>query len=263
MFGIYQGGAQMKNVLISVLVVGLLAAAVAAALSISEFTKAAATPIAGSLIAAIPAVHQLLQKSGSRLSLSPRKRGLVDRRGYALPLWMLALYGVLIVLAVFELMSGLSGLAGTSAGLAKEKLAYVGILGLIPTMMVAYLVGRWIGVRSQSKGLFVVLAVAFFVPFIDRVLAVAFMSREDLSAYFHSTNTTELLLVAIVELGVLIAVPAIFGYWRGRVVQLSRYLGYLVRALPKESQEALVDLASDEAKRLASNSASQSGTSPT
>jgi uncharacterized membrane protein YtjA (UPF0391 family) len=253
----------MKNAALSVLIVLGLGAVVVATLSMFKVTEEAAKPFAGILPLAIPAVHQLLQQSGSHLSLSPRKRGLVDRRGYALPLWMLALYGVLIVLAVFELMSGLTGIAGTSAGLAKEKLAYVGTPGLIPTMMVAYLVGRWIGVRSQTKGLFVVLAVAFFVPFIDRVLALAFMSREDLSAYFHSTNTTELLLVAIVEMGVLIGVPAIFGYWRGRVVQLSRYLGYLVRALPEESQEALVDLASDEAKRLASNSASQSGTSPT
>jgi uncharacterized membrane protein YtjA (UPF0391 family) len=150
-----------------VLIVLGLGAVVVATLSMFKVTEEAAKPFAGILPLAIPAVHQLLQQSGSHLSLSPRKRGLVDRRGYALPLWMLALYGVLIVLAVFELMSGLTGIAGTSAGLAKEKLAYVGTPGLIPTMMVAYLVGRWIGIRSQSKGLFVVLAVAFFVPFIE------------------------------------------------------------------------------------------------
>jgi len=252
----------MKNVIISVLVVGLLAAAILAVFSMSESTKDLGQKFAASLVGAIPVVHQLLQKSGSRLSLSPRKRGLVDRRGYALPLWMLALYGVLIVLAVFELVSALIGVAGTSAGLAKEQLAYIAIPGVIPTMMVAYLVGRWIGVRSQSKGLLAVLAVAVFVPFIDRVMALAFMSRENLSAYFHSTTTTMLVLVPIMVMGVLIGVPAVFGYWRGRVDQLSRYLGYLVRALPGESQEALVELASDEAKRLASGAALQPGTSP-
>src|SRR5215471_7047893 len=109
----------MKNVVISVIVVGVLAAGIFVGLSMTEFTQELAKPVAGSLIGAIPVVHQLLQKSGSRLSLSPRKRGLVDRRGYALPLWMLALYGVLIVLAVFELVSALIGVAGTSAGLAK------------------------------------------------------------------------------------------------------------------------------------------------
>jgi len=253
----------MKNVLISVLVVGLLAAAVAAALSISEFTKQAATPIAGSLIAAIPAVHQLLQKSGSRLSLSARKRGVVSLHGYAMPVVMLALYGILIMLSVpflvFFVMGFAEGFAAGFAGVALEKGpkiddSIIRPLVTIAQLIMAYFVGRWIGVRSESKGLFAILAIAFFAPFIDLVPGL-----------FHGGpgqigigEFLFMLLVGVVKIGV----PAVFGYWRGRVIQSSRYLTYLLRALPQESRDALVNLASDEAKRLASSGASQLGTSP-
>jgi hypothetical protein len=251
----------MKNVVISVLVVFVLGAVVVATLSISEITKEAAKPIAGSLVAAIPAVHQLLQQRGSRLSLSARKRGVVGRRGYAMPLVMLALYGILIVLGVSELASFSAGFAAGIAGVAKERVVYIVVLAMIPTMMSAYLVGTWIGVRSESKGLFAILAVALAVPSIDRVLDLVLMSRRDLSTFLHSTTTTDLLLIPVAVNGVLIGVPAVFGYWRGRVVQSSRYFAYLLRALPEESRDALVNLATDEAKRLASNGASQPGTS--
>lgn len=251
----------MKNVIISVLVVGLLAAAVAAALSISEFTKEAAKPIAGSLMAAIPAVHQLLQKSGSRLSLSARKRGVVSFHGYAMPVVMLALYGILIMFSVPFLVGFVKGFAeGFAAGFAgvalekapKIDFSIIRPFIIIAQLIVAYFVGRWIGIRSESKGLFAILAIAFFVPFIDLVRGLFLEGPGQIGKFLI------ILLVGVVKIGV----PAVFGYWRGRVIQSSRYLTYLLRALPQESRDALVNLASDEAKRLASSGASQLGTSP-
>jgi hypothetical protein len=260
----------MKNVVLSVLVVLVLGAAVVATLSIFEITKKAAELIAGMLAAAIPTVHQLLQKSGSRLSLSARKRGVVSLQGYTMPVVMLALYGILILWSASELMGALAGVAASAAGVTKENFSSILALAAIPQMIVAYFVGRWIGVRSQSKGLFAVLAVGFFAPFIDWLIShfagieVPLGSKPEkfesprLEFFYYCGAVLSYLTVITVKL----TVPALLGYWRGRGIQLSRYLVYLLRALPQDSQNALVNLASDEAKRLASSSGSELSTPP-
>jgi hypothetical protein len=236
-----------------VLIVLVLGTVLVATLSMFEITKAAANPIVGGFPLAIPAVHQLLQKSGSRLSLSARKRGVVSLQGYTMPVVMVGLYGFLILLSASEMMGFLTGYAGSAAGVTAENAFYIHLLAIIPEMIVAYFVGRWIGVRSKSKGLFATLAIAFFVPFIDLAGAILLSITKATMGGFLM-----MLLIPVVKY----AVPALLGYWRGRVIQLSRYLAYLLRALPQESRDALVNLASDEAKRLASNRASKLSTSP-
>jgi hypothetical protein len=244
----------MKNVALSVLIVLVLGTALVATLSKFETTKAAVNPIVGSFPLAIPAVHQLLQKSGSRLSLSARKRGVVSLQGYTMPVVMVALYGFLILLSASEMMGFLTGYAGSAASVTAENAFYIDLLAIIPEMIVAYFVGRWIGVRSKSKGLLATLAIAFFVPFIDLTGAI-------LLSITKATTIGGFLMMLLIPV-VKYAVPALLGYWRGRVIQLSRYVAYLLRALPQESRDALVNLASDEAKRLASNRASKLSTSP-
>jgi len=251
----------MKNVALSVLVVLVLGAVLVVPLSNFESTRKAVEPIIGGFPAAVIAVHQLLQKSGSRLSLSARRRGVVSLHGYTMPVVMLALYGILITLSGSEVMGFLAGSAASAAGLTGEKALSIAMLTIIPQMIVAYFVGRWIGVRSESKGLFAILAVAFFVPFIDLVIGLFIPDVKKL--LFPSKPTIADFLILLLMGAVKYGVPAVFGYWRGRVIQVSRYLAYLLRALPQESRDALVNLASDEAKRLASNSASQLSTHPT
>ncbi len=173
--------------------------------------------------------------------------------GYTMPVVMLALYGILITLSGSEVMGFLAGSAARAAAVAAENAVYIVALTVIPQMIVAYFVGRRIGVRSESKGLFAILALAFFVPFID--LVIVLFSPDHGKPLFPSKPTISEFLIVLLMGVIKYGVPAAFGYWRGRVIQLNRYLAYLLRALPKESQDALVNLASDEAKRLASNSA--------
>jgi len=45
-------------------------------------------------------------------------------------------------------------------------------------------------------------------------------------------------------------VPALLGYWRGRKLRLSKYLYYLLGVLPKETRDAVVELAFDEAQKI-------------
>jgi hypothetical protein len=249
----------MKNAVLSVLIVLVLGGVLVGTLWSFEITREAVVPVVKGFPAAIIAVHQLLQKSGSRLSLSARKRGVVSLHGYTMPVVMLALYGFLILLSASELAGFLTSAAASAAGVAAENAGPITFLAIIPAMIVAYFVGRWIGVRSESKGVLAVLAVVFFVPFIDLVVML-FLPQS--STPMLGERKVGALLILFLYSEIIYGVPAVLGYWRGRVLQLSRYLAYLSRALPQESREALVNLASDEAKRLASSGGSQLGTSP-
>jgi hypothetical protein len=130
----------------------------------------------------------------------------------------------------------MTGIAASAAGLTTEKALSVAMLAIIPSMIVTYFVGRWIGVRSQSKALFAVLAVGFFVPFIDLVIS---LFHKDLEPSPTGRPMIVEYYVIVLLIGtVKYTVPAVFGYWRGRVIQQSRYLIYLLRALPQESRDA-------------------------
>src|SRR4029077_11504904 len=106
----------MKNVALSVLIVLILGAVLVVPLSNFKITQKAVEPIIAGFPTAVIAVHQLLQKSGSRLSLSARKRGVVSLHGYSMPVVMLALYAILIVLSASELAGFLTGDAASAAG---------------------------------------------------------------------------------------------------------------------------------------------------
>jgi hypothetical protein len=220
-------------------------------------TKDAAKPLAAGFMGAIPFVHQLLQNRGSHLSLSAGKRGIVSRSGYSMPWYLLALYGALILIGVSQLASGLCGAAAALAEVPKSDFILIAMLGTIPTMIFAYLIGTWIGARSERKGLLAILIAAVSVPIFDRAFAFIVMGRKEMGIVFQNESVFVLFVIPIAALGLLLTVPGLFGYWRGRRMHLSRYLGYLLRALPEDCRETLVNLAYDEAKRLAPRGAAE------
>lgn len=240
----------MKNIILALTIVFGIAALLIAGLSYFEFTRDMVKQVVGPLIAAIPLVHQLLQKRGSDLSLSPAKRGVVSRSGYSMPWYFLALYGAMILIGVSQLVSGFAGVVAALADLQRSQFIYIAAVASIPTMICSYLVGAWIGARCQTKGLLAVWIAAMAVPLFDRALVFLLMDPAQVAELFGNSNMMVVLLQAILIGGLLFGVSGSIGYWRGRKAQLSRYLGYLLRALPQESKDTLVNIAYDEAKRL-------------
>jgi hypothetical protein len=47
-----------------------------------------------------------------------------------------------------------------------------------------------------------------------------------------------------------ILVPGLLGFWRGRRERTSKYMVYLLSALPEETQNSLVDLAFEEVREI-------------
>jgi hypothetical protein len=137
------------------------------------------------------------------------------------------------------------------ADVEPTNLVFVMLLGMVIPLVSAYVVGKWIGARCERKGWLAVVIAALFVPVFDRTLSFIFYSREELSVFLHASSTVELFFLPVAIIGSLFGLVCLLGYWQGQTTQLSRYLTYLLRALPEASRDTLVHLAYDEATRLA------------
>jgi hypothetical protein len=59
------------------------------------------------------------------------------------------------------------------------------------------------------------------------------------------------ILMRITKTAFIIVVPGLIGYWRGQRQRLSKYLDYLLSVLPQQTRDTVVDLAFEEAQKVA------------
>ena len=128
----------------------------------------------------------------------------------------------------------------------------IGSYALIFTVAGSYFVGRWIGYRCSERGVIaLVLAVVVsrsIVILLDLVI-LGFDQYVELLAYLNAS-----IVVYLPTLGLLVVV-GMTGVWRGKRTRGPQYLYYVLNKMPKESRDALLDLAQSEAMRLQEASA--------
>lgn len=232
--------------------------------------------VAGGL-AAIPLgschkITELLERREARMSLSPNYSTAVHSfRGFTI-WWPLTIaYGALIVFAIAEFASGLTGLlaGGLSAvltgetkmeALASKMPIVVGIIAIfvaIPIQMVGgYMFGRWAGMRSDRNGIVVVLVSAALGAIAMRALDYVLSPESYFQILFGRTKAVELILWQTVATFALFALPGLLGYWRGQKLRPFKYMQYLLGILPHQTRELLVEMAFDEAQKIGTKHAS-------
>ena len=172
----------------------------------------------------------------------------------------MVLYGALALWTLGQAAGGLAGLV-LSVVLqpyhdgpppARLLLAMAVIGPTMLTIFAAYFVGRWIGTRCLRRGIVAIVLVAVLTA----VGAVAVDVLATTDEYYREMFDAErlspahiLTRVALVSFNIL--VPGLIGYWRGRKLRLSKYLHYLLGVLPAETRDTVVDLAFEEAQKVA------------
>lgn len=120
-------------------------------------------------------------------------------------------------------------------------------IALVTVFPAAFLVGRWIGRRSASRGILTVLLVAIIsrglATFFDLVLLSETEYQDVQSAL--GMGFGKQFMVGIIDLFILGSI----GYWRGQKQCLSFYLDYLLRNVPETSRKIIVELAFEEASK--------------
>jgi hypothetical protein len=128
-------------------------------------------------------------------------------------------------------------------------------------------IGRWIGGRSARYGLAIAIGspvVGLYLTLLIQLLfIILFYSDQLFDALFPLTNSahnTRLpVVVAHLSGAAINALPDVaictistaFGFWWGRRRRLTRYLAFILKVLPPETRAAIVEIARDEAVRIA------------
>jgi hypothetical protein len=191
----------------------------------------------------------LEQREGrKRLSGAPAShaRGVYTFDKFAISPAVIVVYGVVIMVVVVELLGAVAGFLAAIADDTKMILAFSVLFNVIA----AYLTGRWIGSRSGSRGIIAILSLFVLAVVIGKSIDFAIMSSADFKELYGEEKSLDLLLLHILGGSVILSISGLIGYWRGRRMRLLKYLRYLLGVLPKDTRDALVDLAYEEARNI-------------
>jgi len=227
-------------------------------LSLFESPQAvsAATGLAGLSMAAFPKVAEFLETREGRKSVAGGTRERIyDFRGFQIAWLLMVVYGTVVLWAVTE---GSAYIIGFSFGAASGQhqadataLKGLGIATLAVEIVTAYFVGRWIGSRTSRLGIVAMLLVAPLFAVANVATDMLAMPGELYTATFGSEPRAFFgMLKRIIIISLIVIVPGLIGYWRGKRQSLSKYLYYLLSVLPPQTQDTVVELAFEEAQKV-------------
>ena len=215
----------------------------------------AATGLAGLSMAAFPKVAEFLETREGRKSVAGGTRERIyDFRGFQIAWLLMVAYGAVVlwgVIEAFGVIIGFSFGAATGGQADAKALQGLGIAMLAVQIVAAYFVGRWIGSRTLRLGIVAMLLVAPLVGVANTATDALVMPGELYTATFGSEPRAFFgILKRIIVTSLIIIVPGLIGYWRGKRQSLSKYLYYLLSVLPPQTQDTVVELAFEEAQKV-------------
>jgi hypothetical protein len=229
-------------------------------LPFSEFQQAldsalnVAKTIGGVIIASFPVIAEFLERQKGRKNLAAGKqRPVYDFRGFQITWPLMAVYGTIIVVVVFALGPFLVGFIrgfynGFVAGYYKQEGPQIQpdelywadiIVSYLVSITGSYLVGRWIGTRCARRG---VVAILLIGPLASAIYIATNLPVREMEV---QTILHEFAIRTCIFWG-----AGLFGHWRGKRYKLSAYLHYLMRVLPAETRETVVELTFEEAQKV-------------
>ncbi len=212
---------------------------------------------AGILVGGIPYCYHLLSRWIARRRVAAE--GPPTLASYSLRPVILILLGTLWMLGVEILVGALTGIG---VGVAEVEpgagAAAMAPLVLLILAWVAFCVGQWVGHRASRWAVAIAGSIVLLGQLIGKMLDYAF-TPPDAYLSFHGIprEPTSTLLEALTGT-VLLLVPAMVGVWRGTGTRPRSYITYILEILPKDTQRLLVEIAREEAHRVALSRASRS-----
>jgi len=245
------------KLMLAFLIVCVASIAVFGALSLFGVADKVAGPIAGALLAATTYVHQSLEKGKPTLSAWPK--GIVGLRGFFLPRWTMLVYGVLLMFSwiTFIILLFRSAFDITKADLSAPAPFFM--LTMLPVTGVGvYMIARWIGSRTSRHAIVVALLAAVvargLLLVVDVFLFTTATGRGVMQPEFleiwNKYDYTKIIWLALVGT-LMFPGMATLGAWRGSRFRLAGYFRYLLSRLPRETRVVIVNLAYEEASKLA------------
>lgn len=241
----------MKNLIIAFFIVLLGAVITFAILSVFEIQKEIAGTASGIFFGGISYVHQILDKRSLKPNLSALPTSIVTLDKFGLAPVIMATYGVLILFAVGNVGGVLGAVVAATLNLDKSQIGpSIMLFSGIFVLYCAYVVGHWIGSRCRTHGILVTLVVVLCFRILATTVDINLLSNEDFLSVYGEQISFSFLLQQIFSGILIIGGTALIGYWVGRKKRMSRYLSYLLRFIPNETRNDLLQLAYEEVKNM-------------
>lgn len=203
-------------------------------------------------------VYETLERAGvRRAQAAGTSEAVASFQDFGLPWVLVVLCGALMVIGIMNLavlgaeaLAAVSSAEGTVFPTAKSMMPFD-----LPFAVVgSYLLGRWIGGRCRSHGVLALLAACVFGATLGKAIDFLALSMSDLRDVYGEDGLvagagTFADFFAQAALGAMLySVVGGIGYWRGRRNRQSKYLRYLLTALPRETRDTLLGMAYEEAR---------------
>jgi hypothetical protein len=199
-------------------------------------------------------IAEMLERRETRAHITAHgSADILTLKGFAITWPIIVLYGTLGMCAV-DIFAGVFGGVTIAIVDAVEnwKVNLAAQVAAAPIELVgAFMVGQWIGIRSEGRSHGIVLLVAIAGALLSTVLGETTDWSTGGSPSFANTWIKDTIIftgIAFVQL----AIGGLVGNGRGRNYRLAAYMDYLLSVLPPETRNALVDLAYEEARKATS-----------
>jgi hypothetical protein len=240
----------------------------------------AAKGVAGVPALAIKSIYDFLETQSAKRNLAHAK-SLVSFEEFAMHPLSLFILAVILYMGILAVTTFLTGFLVAFAVPRNSEFARSQPVSLLNVISVTALplnvigigyVGRWIGYRSRPlRGLAVAIAtvviggsasllLSFTTVLIEHKLTFIndILTDQVLETFTGGTNTITLKMFVYYFIGSTWAKSIMFlyiisialGVWWGLRRQLARYLVFILKVLPQETREAIVEIARDEALRI-------------
>lgn len=255
------------NLLFAFLIVLVAAAACFGLLSLFGVAEKIAGPLASALFGAITYVHQAIEKQRATSSATASSQGVVTLRGYFFsPVLMfvyasLALYAMMVLIYAYGRYSGalLSDIVDSmDRNEITDLMLPLLFAASVTKVVVAYVVGRWVGSRARRFSEIVLLcSIAGASILVMAVYSIGGGSSSSL--FFEGVARPKVLLLGFADNFGTMTVPGLVGIWRGKRLRLTGYLGYLLSRLPMDTRFATVNMVYEEVNRLTAGAMKEQG----
>jgi len=201
---------------------------------------------------ALPLLKEYLEREEGRTNLAAGKqKPIYDFRAFQIAWPRMVVYGFIVLVGLAQATSGVTGilLAHMELPFSNAVLITSGIIAYVA----AYFIGRWVGTRCSRRGVVAILLIALLYAAFQIATDLLILPEEVYTELFRIERLTfGHILLRFLVVTVIISALALIGYWRGQKHRLSKYLNYLLGVLPAQTRDTVVELAFDEAQKVAS-----------
>jgi hypothetical protein len=217
-------------------------------------------------VAALPAltikdVYESLEKTSAKRALAKTDPHFtMTIKGFLLHPLAVAILSFIMIVGTFFFTGGLMGaLVGIAGALASEPInaiskinVYMILTTEIPLRIVAIAyIGWWVGTRSRSYGLVIVVGSIALGAAASFLISNWFLG-EKVDALLEQTTWTRFL--SLLPDVVIYMFFGALGFWRGQRQKIAYYLAFIMKVLPKETRQAIIEMAEEEATRVGRSS---------